>query len=108
MPASISLGRVTTARRSPWLNERTALLLERLGEYEITLPEDIARQLISDHLDNTAQLMRIGRQAAKFYVTDDVIGKIANRLLGIDHAEPHDGVVSLAEARRRRNRIRKP
>lgn len=38
------------ARRSPWMNERTSLLLARLGEYEMTLPEDIARQLISDHL----------------------------------------------------------
>ena len=28
--------------------------------------------------------MRIGRQAAKFYVTDDVIRKIADQLLGID------------------------
>ena len=28
--------------------------------------------------------MRIGRQAAKFYVTDEVIRKIADQLLGID------------------------
>ena len=51
---------------------------------EMTLPEEAARQVISDHLDGTATLMRIGRQAAKFYVTDDVIRKIADQLLGID------------------------
>ncbi|ORJ52849.1 hypothetical protein [Mycobacterium simiae] len=90
------------ARRSPWMNERTSLLLARLGEYEMTLPEDIARQLISDHLDTTAELMRIGRQAAKFYVTDDVIAKIADQLLGIDQAKSHDGVVSITAARRRK------
>jgi hypothetical protein len=60
------------ARRSPWLNGRTALLLARLGEYELTLPEDLARQFISDHLDSVAEPMRIGRQAARYYVTEEV------------------------------------
>lgn len=92
------------ARRSPWLNERTALLLARLGEYGMSLPEDVARQLISDHLDTTAELMRIGRQAAKFYITDDVIAKIADRLLGTDQPKSHAGVISLTAARRRKNR----
>ena len=79
-------------------------MLERLGEYEMTLPDDVARKLVSEHLDTTAQLMRIGRQAAKFYVTDDVIGKIADRILGIDQAKSGSDVVSLAVARRRKNR----
>ena len=59
--------------------------------------------MISDHLDGTATLMRIGRQAAKFYVTDDVIGN-ADQLLGVDagHGEPN--VVSLFERRRRKRR----
>lgn len=95
---------MTTVRRSRWLDARTALLLARLGEYEMTLPEDVVRQLISDHLGTTARLMRIGRHAAKFYVTDDVVGTIADQILGIDHATGDDGVVSLAAARRRRNR----
>jgi hypothetical protein len=95
---------MTTVRRSRWLDERTALLLARLSEYEMTLPEDVARKRISDHLDTTARLMRIGRQAAKFYVTDDVIGKIADQILGIDRAEGERNVVSLAVTRRRKNR----
>ncbi|MDQ1306096.1 MAG: hypothetical protein QG671_1928 [Actinomycetota bacterium] len=95
---------MTKMRRSPWLDDRTALLLARLTEYEMTLPEDVVRELISDHLDTTARLMRIGRQAAKFYVTDDVIATIAHQILGIDQAAANDGVVSLAAARRRKNR----
>ena len=95
---------MTKVRRSSWLDERAALLLARLAEYEMTLPEDVVRELISDHLDTTARLMRIGRQAAKFYVTDDVIAKIANQILGIDQAKANDGVASLAAARRLKNR----
>jgi hypothetical protein len=90
------------ARPSPWLDERTSLLLQRLAEHNITAPEDVLRQVLSDHLDTTARLMRIGRQAAKVYVTDDVISKIADQLLGIDIAEGHANVISLAAQRRRR------
>lgn len=63
------------------------MLLARLGEHEMTLPEDVVHNLVSDHLDTTARLMRIGRQAAKFYVTDDVITGLADQILGIDQAE---------------------
>ena len=54
------------ARRSPWLNVRTARLLARLSEYELTLPEDVARQFISDYLASAAQRTRIGRQPARY------------------------------------------
>jgi hypothetical protein len=70
----------------------------------MTLPEEVARQVISDHLDGTATLMRIGRQAAKYYVTDDVICKIADQLLGIDAAQGEPDIVSLLARRRRKQR----
>jgi hypothetical protein len=95
---------MTRVRRSRWLDERAVMLLARLGEYEMTLPDDVARELISDHLDTTAELMRIGRQAAKFYVTDDVIGTIADQILGIDRAANERDVVSLAVVRWQKNR----
>jgi hypothetical protein len=60
--------------------------------------------VISDHLDTTATLMGIGRQAAKFYVTDDVIHKIADQLLGIDSGQGEPNVVSLLERRQRKHR----
>ncbi|MEX3649618.1 hypothetical protein ABFW11_29355, partial [Mycolicibacterium porcinum] len=41
---------------------------------------DAVRADISDHLDQLAALMRIGRQAAKRYVTDEAIAKMAQRI----------------------------
>jgi hypothetical protein len=93
------------ARRSPWINCRTKLLLSYLDDFEFTLPEDVVRQLISDHLDGVAARMRIGRQAARFYVTDEVIQKIADKLVGASTSDSDDrNVVSLAALRRERHR----
>ncbi len=44
------------------------------------ITEDTARDDISDHVDYVAKMMRIGRQAAKAYVTDDVISAMADRI----------------------------
>ena len=55
------------ARSSPWLrNDHTALLLDRLAEHGMTLPENLVCELIPDHLGTTARLMRISEQAANF------------------------------------------
>ena len=48
--------------------------------------------------------MCIGRQAAKFYVTDEVICKIADQLLGIDTGKGELNVVSLVARCRRKHR----
>ena len=62
------------------LDDRAALLVSLLCDrHGLTISEDIARQDISDDLDHVARLMRIGRQAAKFYVTDDSISAMADR-----------------------------
>lgn len=90
-------------RRSPWIDGRTQLLLNYLDDFEFTLPEDVACQLISDHLDGVAASMRIGRHAARFYVTDDVIQKIADNLVGASPSGSDDrNIVSLAVLRRDR------
>lgn len=71
-------------RRSPWLDDRAALLVRILSEqHGLQLPDegmDAVRADISDHLDQVAALMRIGRQAAKMYVTDEVIAKMAQQI----------------------------
>jgi hypothetical protein len=92
------------ARRSPWIDERTALLLARLGDYELTHSEDVARQFISDHLDSVAARMRIGRQAARYYVTDEFIEDLVDELVGARSGNQADAsnVVSLLETRRMR------
>lgn len=69
------------ARRSPWLDDRAALLVRLLDEeHQLTITHDVAREDISDHLDLVAEMMRIGRKAAKVYVTDDVITQMADRI----------------------------
>jgi hypothetical protein len=68
-------------RRSPWLDERAALLVKILAEkHGLQLGEDTAREAVSDGLNRVAEAMRIGRQAAKMYVTDQVIDDHANRI----------------------------
>jgi len=63
------------------MNERAGLLVRLLDEwYGLKLSEDVAREDISSHVDYVAEVMRVGRQAAKFYVTDDVIRKMADRI----------------------------
>jgi hypothetical protein len=60
------------ARRSPWTNEKAELLVRLLDErYGLTITEDVAREDISDQVHRVATMMRVGRQAAKFYVTDE-------------------------------------
>lgn len=72
---------MTSVRKSPWLNDRATLLVALLRDrHGLTVSEDVARHDISDHLDYVAEIMRIGRHAAKMYVTDDVIGDMADRI----------------------------
>lgn len=69
------------ARRSPWINDKAALLVRLLRErYDLTISEDVAREDISNHVDHVAAMMRVGRQAAKPYVTDDTISRMADRI----------------------------
>jgi hypothetical protein len=52
---------MTTPRRSPWLNDRAALLVGLLQErHGLSVSEDVARHDLSDHLDHIAEIMRIG------------------------------------------------
>lgn len=63
------------------MNERAELLVRLLSErYGMEISEDIAREDISNHVDLVAEGMRVGRQAAKFYVTEDTISDMANRI----------------------------
>lgn len=63
------------------MNERAELLVRLLSErHGMTITEDVARDDISGHVDRVAMMMRIGRRAAKFYVTEDVISDMADRI----------------------------
>ena len=69
------------AQRSPWMNERAELLVKLLDErYGLAITEPIARRDISDHVEDVADAMGIGQQAAKVYVTEDTIRELADRI----------------------------
>lgn len=87
---------MTKARHSPWLDGRATLLVSLLaGRHGLVVSEDTARQDISDDLDHVARLMRIGRQAAKVYITDDSISKMADRIAAAV-AEHQDAPAAIA------------
>ena len=92
MPATVS---AVTPHPSPWLIDRADLLLERLRAFSLELPTEAAQRHISDHLDLVAARMRIGRPAAKMYVTDEVIRKMAARLAG--YVEQHTAAVQAGD-----------
>ncbi|MEU9805401.1 hypothetical protein [Mycobacterium sp. NPDC050853] len=60
------------------MNERAAQFIARLQAHGLEIPEDRARERISRQVDFTAERMRIGRQAAKYYVTQDLVEKMAD------------------------------
>lgn len=63
------------------MNDRAGLLVRLLRErHGLQLSEATAREEISNHVDLVADLMRIGRQAAKVYVTDDTISDMVDKI----------------------------
>ena len=98
-PSAPTVPAMTKARRSPWLDDRAALLVKLLADrHGLTLSEDVARQDISADVDHVARLMRIGRQAAKVYLTDDTISTMADRIAAA--VAEHQGATTVADAGR--------
>lgn len=64
------------------------------------MTEPTARQDISDHVDYVAAMISVGRQAAKGYVTDEVIAAVAARIAAA--VDEHCTVIDLDAERRRR------
>ena len=63
------------------MNDKAQLLVRILDErHGLQVSEDIAREDVSSHVDLVAENMRIGRQAAKYYVTDAVISGLADHI----------------------------
>jgi hypothetical protein len=70
------------------MNQRAQLLVGLLSEkHGLKISEDVAREDISNHVDAVAAAMRVGRQAAKYYVTEDTIAEMANRIATYVHRE---------------------
>jgi hypothetical protein len=90
-------------RQSPWMNQRAAQLVRLLDQrHGHNITEDTAREDISHQVDLIAEWMRIGRQAAKYYVTEeysfaDHIAAVIDR----HNQAVHNGEVSDLSAMRR-------
>lgn len=79
------------------MNERAQFLVKYLAkQHGICVTEGIAREDISTQVDRVAARMRIGRQAAKYYVTEDYLRKlgdhIANAIREAQAADPRRGL----------------
>ncbi|MFV8236306.1 MULTISPECIES: hypothetical protein [Mycobacteroides] len=79
------------------MNERAQFLVKYLADqHGIGITEDIAREDISTQVDRVAERMRIGRQAAKYYVTEDYLRKfgdfVANAIREAQAADPRRGL----------------
>lgn len=82
------------------MNERAQFLVKYLADqHGIGITEDIAREDISTQVDRVAERMRIGRQAAKYYVTEDYLRKfgdfVANAIREAQAADPRRGLRSV-------------
>ncbi|RIR08314.1 Uncharacterised protein [Mycobacteroides abscessus subsp. abscessus] len=79
------------------MNERAQFLVKYLADqHGICVTEDIAREDISTQVDRVAERMRIGRQSAKYYVTEDYLIKlgdhIASAIREAQAADPRRGL----------------
>ncbi|RIS72012.1 hypothetical protein D2E70_03470 [Mycobacteroides abscessus] len=79
------------------MNERAQFLVKYLADqHGICVTEDIAREDISTQVDRVAERMRIQRQSAKYYVTEDYLIKlgdhIARAIREAQEADPRRGL----------------
>lgn len=98
-------------RRSPWMNQRAAQLVRLLAQrHGHAITEENAREDISHQVDLIAKRMRIGRQAAKYYVTEEYIAGFADHIAAV--IDRHNEAVSTGEASdlsaKRRQRFPRP
>ena len=79
------------ARRSSWLDDRAALLVRILVEnHQLTIPQDVAREDISNQLDHIAERMRIQRPSAKPYISDQWVQTFADHIAEQFHQANQD------------------
>lgn len=64
--------------RSPWMNDRVTVLRGFLADlHGLYLPPDLARVQVAGHVELLVSVLRLDRQTARQYVTDDVLREMA-------------------------------
>ncbi|MGV0675624.1 hypothetical protein [Mycolicibacterium fortuitum] len=68
----------TMADRSPWMNDRVTVLRRFLAElHDLHLPPELARVQVAGHIELLVSVLRLNRQSARQFVTDDVLREMA-------------------------------
>ncbi|OBJ97593.1 hypothetical protein A5746_01725 [Mycolicibacterium conceptionense] len=66
------------AGRSPWMNDRVTVLRGFLADlHGLHLPPELARVQVAGHIELLVSVLRLDRQAARQFVTDDVLREMA-------------------------------
>lgn len=68
----------TVAGRSPWMNDRVTVLRGFLADlHGLHLPSELARVQVAGHVELLVSVLRLNRQTARQFVTDDVLREMA-------------------------------
>ncbi|MFV8048680.1 hypothetical protein [Mycobacterium sp. 48b] len=68
----------TVADRSPWMNDRVTALRGFLADlHGLHLPLELARVQVAGHIELLVSVLRLDRQTARQFVTDDVLREMA-------------------------------
>ncbi|CDO29110.1 hypothetical protein A5722_14075 [Mycobacterium vulneris] len=68
----------TVAGRSPWMNDRVTVLRRYLADlHGLHLPPELARVQVAGHIELLVSVLRLNRQTARQFVTDDVLREMA-------------------------------
>jgi hypothetical protein len=86
------------APRSTWLQVRAGLLLDALGEFGLSLPQQAAASLLQDRVRAVAAQLRITEQSARRYFTDDTVQDLA-REIAVSLVEERPGSAPLEHPR---------
>ncbi|WP_246585253.1 hypothetical protein [[Mycobacterium] fortunisiensis] len=64
--------------RSPWMNDRVTVLRGFLADlHGLHLPPELARVQVAGHVELLVSVLRLNRQTARQFVTDDVLREMA-------------------------------
>lgn len=64
--------------RSPWMNDRVTALRGFLADlHGLQLPPELARVQVAGHIELLVCVLRLDRQTARQFVTDDVLREMA-------------------------------
>lgn len=87
-------------RTSDWLDQRVELLLAELSQLGMTMTPSADGDLIRERVDWVATNMRIGKAAARPYLTDETVKRLAETIaFSMTEETPGADVLALPSGR---------